>query len=82
MKLCALSILQPRTAELERRMRERGDAMKIIKDKMNTVEDEVFSEFCVQIGVANIRYNFVKKNILIHSSFESSTMINHCHVVQ
>lgn len=42
-------------AELERKMKERGDAMKIIKDKMNRVEDEVFSEFCSQIGVENIR---------------------------
>ncbi|CAG2255013.1 SMC1 [Mytilus edulis] len=45
----------PRMAELERKMKERGDAMKIIKDKMNRVEDEVFSEFCSQIGVENIR---------------------------
>ena len=42
-------------AEFERRMKERGDAMKIVKDKMNRVEDEVFSEFCIQIGVSNIR---------------------------
>jgi structural maintenance of chromosome 1 len=42
-------------AELERRIQERGEAMKLVKDKMNRVEDEVFSEFCVQIGVSNIR---------------------------
>ena len=45
----------PRMAELERRIQERGEAMKLVKDKMNRVEDEVFSEFCVQIGVSNIR---------------------------
>ncbi|XP_041349100.1 structural maintenance of chromosomes protein 1A-like [Gigantopelta aegis] len=45
----------PRMAEIDRRMSERGDKIKQLKDKMNRVEDEVFSDFCEQIGVANIR---------------------------
>ena len=40
----------------ERTMNERGDHIKLLKDKMNTVEDEIFEQFCLQIGVENIRY--------------------------
>ena len=43
-------------AEIDRRMSERGDKIKQLKDKMNRVEDEVFADFCEQIGVTNIRY--------------------------
>ncbi|XP_046363466.1 structural maintenance of chromosomes protein 1A-like [Haliotis rufescens] len=44
-----------RMSEIDRRMGERGDHIKQLKDKMNRVEDEVFAVFCQQIGVANIR---------------------------
>ena len=50
-----LESFDPRTEELEGRMNERGDKLKYIKGKMNTVEDEVFYHFCQQIGVDNIR---------------------------
>lgn len=42
-------------AEIEKRMAQRGDKIKEMKEKMNRVEDEVFEHFCVQIGVDNIR---------------------------
>ncbi|XP_055958338.1 structural maintenance of chromosomes protein 1A [Patella vulgata] len=45
----------PQMLEIDQIMNERGDKIKILKDKMNRVEDEVFSDFCQLIGVANIR---------------------------
>lgn len=36
-------------------MGERGKKLKDIKDKMDRVEDEVFQDFCKEIGVQNIR---------------------------
>ncbi|KAK7102755.1 structural maintenance of chromosomes protein 1A-like [Littorina saxatilis] len=47
---------EPRMEELDRTMSERGDDLRHLKDKMNRVEDEVFSEFCEMIGVPNIRH--------------------------
>ena len=47
--------LQPRMVMYERTMNDRGDHIKVLKDKMNTVEDEIFEQFCLQIGVENIR---------------------------
>lgn len=41
--------------EIEKRMMERGQQMKILKEKMNRVEDEVFRDFCLMLGVSNIR---------------------------
>lgn len=48
--------LKPRMQEIEKRMMERGQQMKILKEKMNRVEDEVFRDFCLMLGVSNIRY--------------------------
>uniref|UniRef100_K1Q630 Structural maintenance of chromosomes protein n=1 Tax=Magallana gigas TaxID=29159 RepID=K1Q630_MAGGI len=45
----------PRMQEIEKRMMERGQQMKILKEKMNRVEDEVFRDFCLMLGVSNIR---------------------------
>ena len=50
-----LVFFQPRMVTYERTMNERGDHIKLLKDKMNTVEDEIFQQFCSQIGVENIR---------------------------
>merc|ERR1712212_1434188 len=36
-------------------MRKREKQIETTKEKMNTVEDRVFSEFCKKIGVKNIR---------------------------
>ena len=41
--------------QLERSMNEREETIKALKDRMNRVEDELFEDFCAQIGVENIR---------------------------
>ena len=41
--------------KVESAMNERGDHIKQLKERMNTVEDEIFEQFCLQIGVDNIR---------------------------
>merc|ERR1712130_887025 len=41
--------------EVENTMRKREKQIETTKEKMNTVEDRVFSEFCKKIGVKNIR---------------------------
>lgn len=48
--------LQPRMKEIDRVMTERGTKIKDLETKMNNVEDEVFSDFCLQIKVDNIRF--------------------------
>ncbi|XP_021341818.1 structural maintenance of chromosomes protein 1A-like [Mizuhopecten yessoensis] len=50
-----LKSFDPRIQEIERRMSERGEKLKILKERMDRVEDEVFMTFCIQIGVENIR---------------------------
>ncbi|KAF7992843.1 hypothetical protein HCN44_005187 [Aphidius gifuensis] len=57
-----LSVLQmeldkfaPTISEIEKTMNERDQEIQNIKEKMNNVEDDVFSSFCEQIGVTNIR---------------------------
>ena len=37
-------------------MAERGERIHSVREKMNTVEDELFGEFCAEIGVDNIRW--------------------------
>lgn len=41
--------------EIERRMQKRNQKIEEIKQKMNTVEDRVYADFCNKIGVVNIR---------------------------
>merc|ERR1719370_72861 len=45
----------PDIREIEVSMRKREKMIESTKEKMNTVEDRVFSEFCTKIGVKNIR---------------------------
>merc|ERR1719402_484422 len=45
----------PSIRGIEATMRKREQQIETTKDKMNTVEDRVFSAFCKKIGVANIR---------------------------
>lgn len=45
----------PRIADIERTMEVRDQQIEEIKENMNNVEDVVFSKFCTQIGVKNIR---------------------------
>ncbi|KAH0628832.1 hypothetical protein JD844_010412 [Phrynosoma platyrhinos] len=45
----------PRINDIKRIIQGREREMKELKEKMNQVEDEVFEEFCREIGVRNIR---------------------------
>lgn len=45
----------PRIKEITDRIQERSIQIKIIKQDRNKIEDEVFKEFCHEIGVDNIR---------------------------
>ncbi|KAF4077880.1 hypothetical protein AMELA_G00192980 [Ameiurus melas] len=45
----------PRINDIKRVIQSREREMKELKDRMNLVEDEVFLEFCKEIGVRNIR---------------------------
>ncbi|XP_076875071.1 structural maintenance of chromosomes protein 1A [Brachyhypopomus gauderio] len=45
----------PRINDIKRIVQSRERDMKELKDRMNLVEDEVFVEFCKEIGVRNIR---------------------------
>merc|ERR1719414_1290845 len=45
----------PKIREIEATMRKREQQIEATKDKMNTVEDRVFKDFCRKIGVSNIR---------------------------
>lgn len=46
----------PASTEIEKAMRERDIRIQDVKERMNSVEDTVFAEFCAQIGVTNIRH--------------------------
>lgn len=48
-------MLQPLVGKIERKMQERNQKIQEIKQKMNTVEDHVYADFCKKIGVSNIR---------------------------
>ncbi|XP_069039503.1 structural maintenance of chromosomes protein 1A [Lepisosteus oculatus] len=45
----------PRINDIKRIIQSREREMKELRDRMNLVEDEVFVEFCEEIGVRNIR---------------------------
>merc|ERR1712012_26319 len=45
----------PAIREIESSMKKREKVIENTKEKMNTVEDRVFSDFCKKIGVKNIR---------------------------
>merc|ERR1719445_837100 len=51
----SLDGFEPEIREIETVLRERESEIETIKEKMNTVEDRIFSKFCSQIGVSNIR---------------------------
>merc|ERR1719346_246722 len=50
-----LEKVAPAVREVEATMRKREQQIEATKDKMNTVEDRVFKDFCRNIGVSNIR---------------------------
>ncbi|XP_026271914.1 structural maintenance of chromosomes protein 1A [Frankliniella occidentalis] len=45
----------PRIDEIEHSMEVRDRKLDQLKEKLNSVEDDVFADFCASIGVANIR---------------------------
>merc|ERR1712073_182556 len=45
----------PTIQEIETSMKKRDKVIENTKEKMNTVEDRIFSDFCKKIGVKNIR---------------------------
>ncbi|CAB0028922.1 unnamed protein product [Trichogramma brassicae] len=45
----------PTITEIEKTMADRDNEIQNIKEKMNNVEDDVFSSFCESIGISNIR---------------------------
>ncbi|KAG1682286.1 Structural maintenance of chromosomes protein 1A [Nymphon striatum] len=45
----------PEMDEISLKMEQREKKIQEVKNNMNNVEDEVFAEFCVSIGVKNIR---------------------------
>lgn len=50
-----LRSLEPKRDELRKSMEKRSTAITNTEKRMNRVEDQVFREFCDQIGVENIR---------------------------
>ncbi|XP_077073862.1 structural maintenance of chromosomes protein 1A [Siphateles boraxobius] len=50
-----LANFSPRINDIKRIVQSRERDMKDLKDRMNLVEDEVFLDFCKEIGVRNIR---------------------------
>ncbi|XP_074113556.1 structural maintenance of chromosomes protein 1A-like [Cotesia typhae] len=50
-----LDQFEPTIAVIEKTMTARDQEIQNIKEKMNNVEDDVFTSFCEQIGVSNIR---------------------------
>lgn len=45
----------PSIVAIEKSMAKRDQEIQNVKEKMNNVEDDVFANFCTQIGVRNIR---------------------------
>ncbi|KAH1021332.1 hypothetical protein HUJ04_010862 [Dendroctonus ponderosae] len=50
-----MKIYGPEIETIEKEMQSREHQIEEIKLRMNTVEDDVFSDFCSEIGVRNIR---------------------------
>lgn len=48
--------------EIADRMAERAGSIKNLREQMNTVEDNIFEEFCLQLGVDNIRQYEERQN--------------------
>lgn len=45
----------PRIEDIEKTMRARDQEIQEMKERMNSVEDDVFADFCRRIGMSNIR---------------------------
>merc|ERR1719228_693990 len=51
----SLENFEPTIRSIDRDLKERAAEIEKTKSSMNTVEDRIFSKFCSQIGVTNIR---------------------------
>merc|ERR1712226_1508832 len=58
-----LEEIEPDTGKLNGAIKKREEGIKKVQAKKNVVEDEIFSEFCRQIGVSNIR-DYEEKQLL------------------
>lgn len=47
--------IEPEISVIKGSLEERGARLAVVKGKMDRVEDEVFTQFCQEIGVTNIR---------------------------
>jgi structural maintenance of chromosome 1 len=52
-------LLQPRIAEIEKRIAERQKKIEKVEKQKNEVNDKVFAVFCRKVGIPNIRYLFL-----------------------
>lgn len=52
---CKLNSSGPLIEEIERTMQARDQEIQEMKERMNSVEDDVFADFCRRIGMTNIR---------------------------
>ena len=50
-----LENVAPATVEIERVMSLRNGKIQEIRERINSLEDTVFAEFCAEIGIASIR---------------------------
>lgn len=57
-----LKSFDPVIKEISSRMSEREEKINKIRDGMNSVEDDVFGDFCKQLGVDNIRQYEERQN--------------------
>merc|ERR1712241_648851 len=51
----SMESFEPTIRSIDRDLKERAAEIEKTKSSMNTVEDRIFSKFCSQIGVSNIR---------------------------
>merc|ERR1719195_1845670 len=51
----SMESFEPTIRSIDRDLKERAAEIETTKSSMNTVEDRIFSKFCSQIGVSNIR---------------------------
>ncbi|KAH7636839.1 structural maintenance of chromosomes 1 [Dermatophagoides farinae] len=59
----SLGSFEPILKEIQDRMTERDVLIKQLRQQMNTVEDKIFEDFCVTLGVENIRQYEERQNM-------------------
>nr|XP_045603178.1 structural maintenance of chromosomes protein 1A-like [Procambarus clarkii] len=65
-----LNTVHPLLDDIKKTMSEREVLIRQVKEKTNTVEDDVFADFCKTIGVSNIR-QYEKRELQAHSDHAS-----------